>query len=454
MYSQLFGSFILPFYDLARGTSRCRYSKVLDKTQFMTLHEINSLQDFNLRRLIKHAYETVPYYRRAFRDRQLTPQDIKTSQDLVKLPILRKSDIRSHFAELISKDSSDDRLIPYSTGGTGSPLQFYITKESMSWEIAAEYRAYGWGGYKPGDSCFLLWGSRRDLKTNIARRMSAYIERRISCDPFVLSEAVLENVSKILKKFSPRVIRGYATPVYVLSKYLLKNRVRVKPKVVITSAELLTGDMRKVISQAFQCPVFDFYGSREIGAIASECQVHSGYHISSENVVVEFLKDNEIVRSEEGQILLTSLRNYGMPLIRYQNGDVGEPSIDECTCGRELPLMKSIKGRVSQYLATRDLNTGKIVPVEASVIMDHFMTLLKTPPEMYRIVQERIDHLLLYVVRGSRYSEGTTAIIINELRNIFGPQTDIDVKFVDVLAPLQSGKRTPVISSLNTFERL
>jgi len=452
MYSELFGNIVVPIYDIVRGTSRYRCSRILDKTQYLSFEEIKRLQTTNLRFLLNHAYETVPYYHRIFRERQLTPTDIRTVEDLEKLPILRKSDIRKNFSELISRNFDGGRLIPYSTGGTGSPLRFYITKESMSWEIAAEFRAYSWGGYKPGDSCFLLWGSRRDLKKNVARKMSAFIERRVTCDPFVLSDSVLENASRILRRISPSVIRGYATPVYVLSKYLIKNGISISPKVVITSAELLSSDMRKTISEAFQCPVFDFYGSREIGAIASECEKHTGYHISSENLVVEFIKDGEIVHSEEGQILLTNLRNYGMPLIRYQNGDVGEPSAESCTCGRELPLMKSIKGRVSQYLATRDPNTGKIVPVEASVIMDHFMTLLKTPPETYRIVQEELNRLVLYFVRGGSYSEETTVIITRELQNIFGIDTKIEVRFVDVLAPLQSGKRTPVFSTLNTFE--
>jgi phenylacetate-CoA ligase len=452
LYSQIFENFVIPVFDLARGTSRYQDGKVLEKTQYFPIDQLREMQNMSLRALVKHAYETVPYYRRVFTERNLFPSDIKTTDDLSKLPILTKSDIRKNFSQLISTDFNSSRLVPYSTGGTGSPLKFYITRESMSWEVAAEYRAYSWGGYKRGDSCFLFWGSRSDLKANAARKLSYFVERKIMCDPFLLSDEALENVSKILRKFNPKVIRGYATSVYVLSKYLLKNDIRVNPKVVITGAELLSGFMRKTISEAFDCPVFDFYGSREIGAIASECEKHSGYHISSENVILEFIKNGEAVQSEEGQILLTNLRNYGMPFIRYQNGDVGTSSNDACSCGRGLPLMKALKGRTSQYLAKLDPKTGKVVPIEASVIMDHFMTFLKSPPESYRIVQEKLAQLELYVVSGKDYPKESISIIVKELQKLFGPNTKIDVNFVDALEPLKSGKRTPVISKINPFD--
>jgi len=272
-------------------------------------------------------------------------------------------------------------------------------------------------------------------------------------DPFVLSNEVLSGFVDMLEKFNPEVIRGYATPVYMMAKYLLKAGIDiVRPKSVITSAEVLFDPMRKTIEEALGCPVFDFYGCREIGAIASECQEHSGYHIAAENVVVEFARNGEPVSCEEkGSILLTGLRNYGMPLIRYENGDVGKPTTDACSCGRGLPLMESLEGRITQFLAVRDKKTEQIVPIYEPVV-EFVILSLKSSPDGFRVIQESLDHI---VVQISEKHVGSTDIdfLIAHLRSYLGEETKIEVQCLSRLPPLPSGKRSVLISKVNPFEQ-
>ena len=457
MYSSIMQNLVVPLYDIARGTSRYKCRRILEKTQYLSREEISRLQMENLRLLITYAYRTVPYYHKIFKERGLKPDDIKTVRDLKKLPVLTKAIIRKNFVDLISRDFPKNQLIPYSTGGTGSPLEFYITKDKLSWELAAEYRAYGWAGYKFGDRCFMFWGARRDLSSHssysyYAKKVASLLQRTVVVDPFVLSDEVLSKFASMLKKFNPEVVRGYAMPVYMAAKYLIEKGINdVRPKSVITSAETLFDPMRKTIEKAFCCSVFDTYGSREVGAIASECEEHLGYHIAAENVVVEFVKDGENVSlGEDGVILLTGLRNYGMPLIRYEIGDVGEPSNEVCSCGRGLPLMKTVKGYESQFLSALDKKSGKIVPVSSHI--DYFIDLLESPPTSYRIIQESLNHVIIKIVKDKRCSNQDTDLLVRELQNCLGSDVKIEVQFTDTLPPLPSGKRTPVISKINAFE--
>jgi len=454
VYADIFQRCFVPMFDIIEGTSWYRCGKTLEKTQYLSRAEVNHLQMVNLRSLLVHVYRTVPYYHRVFKERDLTPADIATVADLERLPILTKTIIRRNFADLISRDYRG-RLIPYSTGGTGSPLEFYITKEKKSWEMAAEYRAYRWAGYKLGDRCFLLWGARRDLRTSsysyYIKRLANLMQRMVVVDPFILSDEVLSDYVHVLRKFSPEVIKGYSRPVYMLARFLVENGINdVRPRTAITSAETLFDPMRKIIEKAFNCPVFDLYGSREVGAIASECEEHR-YHISAENVVVEFVRNGESVsEGEDGVILLTGLRNYGMPLIRYEIGDVGEPSDEACGCGRGLPLMKTVKGYESQFLSVRDKKSGKIIPVSSHI--DYFLDLLESPPANYRIIQESLDHVTIKITKERVCSSEDVNRLIKELRGCLGEDIEIAIDFVDYLPPLPSGKRSPVISKVSAFE--
>jgi len=456
-YSFFIQNFMLPIYDVIRKTSRFRFGYILKKTQWFSREEIERLQQKNLRITLKHAYETVPYYRRVFRERGLSPYDIKCATDLVKLPVLTKSDIRKNFWELVSHAYPRSKLVPFTSGGTGDQIRFFITREQQSWEIAAEFRAYDWAGYHFGDKCLMFWGSPIDLAkySSIVKRFTSRLERIVVLNTFFLSDKVLEMYTRLMKKFNPEVVRGYTSSVYLVAKYMLENAVQgVHPRAVITSAETLSDFQRRTIEEAFGCRVFDYYGSREVGAIAAECEEHCGYHISAENVVLEFVKDGEhVATGEDGEILVTSLRNFGMPFIRYAIGDVGKPSDEVCACGRGLPLMESLEGRVSQFMAIYDKQLGRIIPVSTAAPGPLSMILMQVPLERYRIVQESLNRVVIKAVKGKGYLRRHTNLIVAYFRKFLGNDITIEVEFVDYLPPLPSGKRTVFTSKINLFDQ-
>ena len=456
-YQLMMENLVLPIYDIARRTSRFKFSRVLQKTQWLPSEEIRRLQTGNLRVLLKHAYETVPYYRRVFRERGLSPSDIKSVDELEKLPVLTKEAIKENRGNLVSRSFPKARLIPYESGGTGNPIKFYITRESSSWEAASEFRAYSWAGYRLGDRCFLVWGAPADLSKykSMVTRFTTALERILVVDAFVLSDEVLSRFAYLLRTFNPEIIKGYATSVYMVAKYLHEQGIDyVRPKAVITSAEALLDVRRKIIEETFGCPVFDHYGSREVGAIAAECEEHSGYHISAENVVLEFVRDDEhVAAGESGVILVTNLRNFGMPFIRYKIEDVGSPSDEVCGCGRGLPLMSSIDGRISEFMAVYDKRLGRIVPVRPAAPGVLGMALMHLPLESYRVIQESLDKVVIKAVKGYGYNQQHTDFLVEYTRKHVGDNITIEVEFVDSLPPLPSGKRSYFISKIDPFKQ-
>ena len=454
LYSAFMRNVTLPLYDLARDTSRFQFGRVLDKTQWFPPKDIAKLQNQNLRFLIKHAYDTVPYYNRVFRKIGLTPGDVKTVEDLPKVPVLTKEDVRLNSADLVSHGFPANRLVPYTSGGSGDQLKFYVTKKQLSWEIAAEFRAYGWADYMLGDNCFMFWASPIDLSKykNVQKRFSLKLEHVFIANTYILSNQVLAKLAALLLARRPKIVKGYTSSIYLMAKYLVDKGIDgVRPKAVITTAETLFDSMRETIEKAFGCEVFDFYGSREVGGLAAECEAHSGYHVSAENVAMEFIKDEEQVgTNEKGVILVTSLRNYGMPFIRYRLGDVGSPSEEVCECGRGLPLISNIEGRISDFMAIYDKKLGRVIPV-GPIYPLIIYGLMKVPLRSVRVVQNAVNKLEIKAVKNEGYSQKHTDYLINQIHNALGEDIQIEFEFLDSLAPLPSGKRSTFISKVNAF---
>ena len=455
LYNSMVNNLVLPVYDLVRGTNRHKYGKILEKTQWQSPQEIADQQNTSLRALIKHAYETVPFYNRVFKENNIKPEDIREQKDLVKIPPITKKDVVNHKEEMVSTAIPREKLIEYMSGGTGDQITFYVTKEQLSWELAAEYRAYGWGGYKLGDKCQLFWGSPIDMAKSekLTKQITSWIERVRIVNTYFIKDEVMEGHLKSLREFRPEVIKGYSSSVYMVAKYINeKGLTEFRPRTIITSAESLFPHYREEIENAFQCKVFDYYGSREIGALAAECEEHDGFHISAENLVMEFTKDNEPVdEGENGLIYITSLRNYGMPFIRYEIGDVGKPSYETCPCGRGLPLISSLEGRSSQFMAVKDKETGKIIPVSTAAPGIIGNLLMYVPVDSYRILQESLEKVTVQIVPAENYSEKDSEFLIDHLYEYLGDNIEVEIEKLDYMPPLPSGKRSVFISKINPF---
>jgi phenylacetate-CoA ligase len=444
-YQWLARNALLPVLDICRRRKVAEYWKILERNQWLKPESLVDFQQKRMRALLKHAYENVPYYHRIFKSRGLHPCEISKLEDLKKLPILKKTLISSRPDELTARNLSKREIIArYTSGTTAEPLRFYTTCEGISWGTAAWLRAYSWGGYELGDKYAVIrafWAF--ELKNPFLRIINLLLRRNVLLNAYGLSTMAIQTSANKMQTLRPQFLMGYSWGIHMLADYFLTKGIRPPQlQAIFTSAETTLPSRRRVIEKAFGCEVYDVYGSREFSTIASECERHSGYHIQSENILLEFIKDGESVGpGETGAILVTDLHNYAMPFIRYEIGDAGKVSEDPCPCGRGLPLLESLEGRNYEFLVTGD---GSIL-----YLRDLDTVFEGLPVKMFQIVQSTLDDILVNVVAADGYSEKDTEFI---KRNIaWNPlkTTHIEVRTVKSIVSERSGKKPYLINRLS-----
>jgi phenylacetate-CoA ligase len=441
---------LLPVLDLCRGRNVAQYWKILERSQWLERENLVDLQQRRMRALLKHAYENVPYYHRVFKERGLNPSDIRTLEDLKKLPILKKERISTTPQELTARNLSKREMIAcYTSGTTAEPLRFYRTKEDISWGTAAWLRAYHLGSYELGDKHAVISAfSASELRNPFLRIINLLQRQNVLLNTYETSEMSIGASARRMQRLRPQFLMGYSWGIYMLASYLLAEGIRPpKPEAIFTTAETLLPSRRRVIEKAFGCEVYDLYGSREFSIMASECGKRTGYHIQSENVVLEFIKDGEQVGpSETAAILVTNLHNYAMPFIRYDIGDTGKISEDTCPCGRGLPLLESLEGRKYEFLVTSD---GSVLYLrDLDIVFDGL------PVKMFQIVQRERDEILINIVTADGYSERDTNFIKRNI--LWNPQdkTEIEVQTVESIPSERSGKKRYLINKMPLYNWL
>ena len=447
MYSTLYRRIIFPIMELYKGTKVQQYLKWLNKTQWWSPQQLENLQNKKLRALIKHAYENVPYYHRMFRKLGLKPEDIKTKEDLSKLPILTKEDIKRNYPnDIKAKNYSNKAILPWSSSGsTGEPVQFFRDKLDLSLSWAAAFRGWSWAGYQIGDKYATLWGSLITLSEHkkLVKRVLNLLRRNLLLSAFDMTEENLEEYVNLLIKFNPKFIRGYSQAIFLLARYLEAASISdIRPVAVLTTAETLFNDQRKLIEKQFGCEVYDAYGGGEAPAAAYECEEHIGYHVSAENMIVEFVRDGEnVAPGEIGKIVVTNLNSYASPFIRYEMGDIGKPSDEKCPCGRGLPLISSIEGRINDFVVTPE---GKVIHSYffPGLFKDFYNI------KQFQVIQRTVDKLLIKIVAKNELTKSEEETILQKIRGVVGRNMEIEVVQVDSIPPTRSGKRRFVISNV------
>jgi phenylacetate-CoA ligase len=450
MYNSILKRFIMPLMQVKSHTNSLKCLRSLEKSQWSPRKEIELIQLANLRALLRHAYDTVPFYNKRFKQFGLRPESIKTVEQLAKLPKLTKQQIKSNANDMISSTIPKSELTPFATGGsTGEPLLFFKDKRTTSWAVAATSRSYRWAGLDLGDKYIILWSSPFDLSTS--KKISGILDGKLMRYKLLqssnMSEESMGRIAEMIRKIKPRTIKGYASSLTLFANYLKTREISdLHVHSVISTAENLPPSTRILLEERFNCEVFDTYGSREVALMAGECQEHSGLHVSTETVLLEFVSGDEPAASGElGEILVTDLQNYGMPLIRYAIGDAGRPTDEVCSCGRGLPLTKSIDGRVTDFIRASD---GRSVPGPAFI---YFFADL--PVKKYQVVQYDSDYLTVKVIPDVGYSPSDDQRIVSRIKGIVGNAVNITVEHVnDIPSSSRSGKFLPVISKIHAFD--
>jgi phenylacetate-CoA ligase len=246
-------------------------------------------------------------------------------------------------------------------------------------------------------------------------------------------------------------VDGYAESLNFLAEYVRAGKSPgFSPRSVMSSAQTLPESSRAAIEKAFNTRVYDKYGSREFSGIAYQCEAGSDHHVMDESYLVEILVDGRPARpGETGEVVITDLNNFSVPFIRYRIGDLATAVPDDsCPCGRGLSRIGSIEGRTQAIVHCGD---GTWLP---GTFFAHYFKDYDHAVRFFQIGQDRPGAFTLRVVKGSQYSDETFDEMMDGLRQHTGDETAIDVEFVDEIPMGTTGKRSPVVSTVDLdFQR-
>ena len=425
--------------------SRVLYQlRALRKNTWLSSTDLEKMQLKRLRSLLSYADQNVPFYHQRFKKAKFDPDDFKSIEDLRRIPILTKEDVQKNFASLTSKKVDVDKCDrEVTSGSTGNPLAILAEKRVDPLFGANRLRHYVENGGRVFKDKYALLTVVRDpvKRTAFGSSLEKFgFFKRAKFN----TQSPIEEVFNNLAEFNPQVIDSYPSFLIMLAREIEKREKVIAPRLVFGFGELLDERSRKIINSAFGTEIIDTYGCTEAGDIAWECSERTGYHINADLVATEFVKDNEhVAGGESGEILLTPLWNYAMPLIRYKIGDVGKPCDELCSCGRGLPLMKILEGRFEDFIILPD---GKVIsPLNNLTYFDKFECVTE-----YRIIQETMNKLVLQVVLKEGTKENEFEKFKDNFINEFKDVT-IEIEVLDSIP--RTGKFRRVVSKIMPREQ-
>jgi phenylacetate-CoA ligase len=418
-----------------------------------SLAENQETQWQSLTRLLKHAYDTTPFYRQRFDAAGMSPQQFSSPQDLQKLPALTREDLRLHQDDLWSRVYQREMLPGAATGGTTDiPVPLLRSPESLLKKSAVHLRFNSWAGMWPGDKILYLWGARIDFAQTPSWRWKLYdryINRRVWAPASLLNEQILESFRQLLNQFRPRIIYAYPTPLAHFAEYLRDcGRAFHHPVSAICTAEPVLDHQRQVIEQVLGCRVFEMYGSRESGMIAAQCEYGQGLHLNPHAAYLEFVPLDGEGPDGVHEIFITDLLNYGMPFIRYKINDCALLSAQTCKCGRGYPILAKIIGRTADMFL---LPNGDRVP---GVTLHRLIAEDCPGFKKLQIIQDTLCDFRVRFVPGSNFQQPDLSLLTKRLGQRFGSSLHWNLERVDDIERERSGKTRFCISHVSSSQAL
>lgn len=353
---------ILPLTEPERHAGLPGRLRQIKKFDRLPERQQRKIQQDRLRRLLEHAYTTVPFYRKQFDQVGFHPREARVDRPL-PLPVLTREDLRTAATWLVSSAVPAEKLRVALSGSTDRmPIRFHRDIEGVRDKVALKMKLDAWAGFEAGDSAMMLWGATTGAAREFNWKWRVYegvFMRQTPPPPGIVGIDVLEKWRWRYEKQRPKILSGRATVLAVFAAYLRERGVTHRPHAVISTAEVLSAPHRRLLASVFKSAPFNYYGRRDVGMIAAECSEHEGLHFHPWGSFVEF---DPIGHSPDGpvyRLLVTDLLNYGQPFIRFDTGDCVTLTEQSCSCGRWFPLAGKIVGRIEDGAVVAN---GNIVP--------------------------------------------------------------------------------------------
>ncbi len=432
---------VLP-YRIRNGKIFNKTYELLKRSQWWSEAQLHDYQNEQLQLLIKHAYEHVPFYHKVFRDCKLTPADIRTAEDLPKLPLLTKDIIRINIRDLVAKNIPTSELEETKTSGsTVSPLSFFWHKNLTDQrEKAFLWTSWNIGGYRFNHP-------RVDFSLERTEQGSIQydpLERVLLLSAVALGRKQLDRYIKIMREYRPKVLKSIPSNLLPLARHMVDQR---QPRfdslqLILCGSEMIYPWQRSLIEDVFGVRLFSWYGQTERVILGTECEQSCFYHLFPEYGITEIVDAGGIPVSSagtKGRMVGTGFNNYAMPLLRYQLGDIGAVSAKGCPCGRSYPILSILEGREQEYIINAKGEAIPIVSITYSSILEK--------AKQFQFYQEREGLVTLNVVPFSII----TQLDIESMRQKLEKElSDVDVRIalVDKIPRGGRGKSKYIIQKL------
>jgi len=436
------------YETIIRGRNTFAYYKEYKGNQRLSAAEIDVLCFSKIKKLLIYCYKNIPYYQQEWDRLSIDVASFQSFKDIEKLPFLTKEIINNNYSDLKSPFYINDSYIKTTGGSSGVPLKFEFSRESNDRRTAVAWRGYEWAGACLGDKTLYLWGGNPTpvpLSGKIKDAIFNFVLRRKMLNSFDMREDNLDYYISSINKYKPKVIVAYTTPLFTLAEYIISHDIEIWNGVetVLSAAEALFPFQAEVIEKAFKANIHNTYGGREVMLMASECKARDGLHLTRDHLYLEVVSHEGVnLPTVQGEVVVTDLHNYAMPLIRYKNGDLATYGANSCSCELPFPILTAINGRV---LATIKTKNGITLPGE------YFPHLIKDFEDIsaYQVVQDSLELIELRIklkngVENSNQVDLLKKIIQERLDN----QVDVKLTYVKELEKTSIGKTLPVISRL------
>lgn len=416
-------------------------------SQYWSADQLADYQGQQLRQLLTHARERCPYYRQAFEAAGLNTETAEIA-DLQKVPLLEKQDLQLHGDTLRATMWAGPVSVEATSGSTGTPLALPIDRHAGAAFRAVMYREHAWFGLGVGAREARFYGLPLSEPAWRRERWKDRLMNRIRISAYQLDEGALARHWQRICRFRPAYFYGYTSVIVRLSAFLQQQAIDSRGlglQAVIVTSELLHPSERTLLETTWGCPVVNEYGCSEAGIIAHECE-HGSMHLMAENAIVEFLRDGQPAQEgEPAEIVVTSLVNQALPLIRYRIGDVGAWSAKPCPCGRHLPRMEMVAGRLNHMVVGPNgtMSSGFLFYYLAKELLAQNGQLRR-----FVIHQYEPGALVFEFPLGDPLSEDLKANIRQQIEARLGQAAVLTFRQVEEIPALPSGKHLHFISHL------
>ncbi len=447
MYEEVFKHVLFPAYEtLVRRRSTSAHIAEYERNQWLDRNSLNALQLRKLNELLEHCWRNVPFLARHWREHGVQSGPLSMVNELSRYPTLTKSQITTNYNDMIATNWRGRTMSKTTGGSTGNPFRFEYTMDAYARRTAVMWRGYNWAGAGLGTRTAYLWGTglRHGGWGGLKDKIYHGAFNRRFFDAFSLTDANLDHVIAQIERYRPHALVGYVAPLTLVARRMLATGRSLQGlRGALTGAEALYAPERHDIETAFGCPAFDTYGSREVMLMAAECNQHQGLHVNSDHLVLETLNEQgQPTNGNPGEVVITDLHNYGMPMVRYLNGDRATYATNACTCGRGLPLLASIDGRVLDMIDTLD---GRHVPGEYFV----YVMLDWVEVKQWQVVQTARDCIQFRLVVPRPWTNEWRDKLKAKVQLRAGANMRIEIVEVDHIPTTRSGKRRLTISLAN-----